>query len=243
MILIDGMVKASQGKVAAFHERLDRAVAAAQKAGQPEFAAQIPVLEAAFDLELGIGAETARRKLAAGNAAPSDRDVRSSVMVVSAQVGEAARAEKLADDLSRQYPRNLYINQGWIPVARAWTAIHKNQPLEAVHALEAVAPYELGAPPGGFDEWPMYLRGKAYLQAKDGAKAAVEFQKVLDHRGIDPATPLNPLSQLGLARAWAMQGDSSKARTGYQDVLALWKDADPDFPMLKEAKAEYAKLQ
>jgi tetratricopeptide (TPR) repeat protein len=89
----------------------------------------------------------------------------------------------------------------------------------------------------------VYVRGLVYLRMKDGEKAAAEFQKILDHRGLEPTSELIPLSQLNIGRAYALQGDVGKARTAYQDFLALWKDADPDIPVLKEAKAEYAKLQ
>jgi outer membrane protein assembly factor BamD (BamD/ComL family) len=91
--------------------------------------------------------------------------------------------------------------------------------------------------------FPIYIRGQAYLQAKRGTEAAAEFQKIVDHRGIAPIQPEHSLAKLGLGRAYAMTGDTSKARAAYQDFLALWKDADPDLPILKEAKAEYAKLQ
>ena len=91
--------------------------------------------------------------------------------------------------------------------------------------------------------WPMYVRGEAYLHLQDGAKAAAEYQKILDHRGIDPTSPLYTLARLGSGRAYALQGDKAKAKAAYQDFFAAWKDADPDVPILKEAKAEYAKLQ
>jgi hypothetical protein len=111
--------------------------------------------------------------------------------------------------------------------------------------LEAAAPYELGGPPqlqvGTM--YPVYIRGQAHLMAHNGAAAGTEFQKFLDHRGITLNFPLGALAHLGLARAYALQGDTAKARAAYQDFLTLWKDADPDIPVLKEAKAEYAKLQ
>jgi eukaryotic-like serine/threonine-protein kinase len=111
--------------------------------------------------------------------------------------------------------------------------------------LEAAAPYELGEPPqfqlGTL--YPAYIRGQAYLAAHNGTAAAAEFQKFLDHRGLLVNFCLGALAHLGLARAYALQGDTTKSRTKYQDFFALWKDADPDIPILKEAKAEYAKLQ
>jgi hypothetical protein len=110
--------------------------------------------------------------------------------------------------------------------------------------LEAAAPYELGQPPelqlGTM--YPVYIRGQAQLAAHNGAAAATEFQKFLDHRGITLNFPLGALAHLGLARAYALQGDTAKAKTAYNDFFALWKDADPDIPILVAAKAEYAKL-
>jgi eukaryotic-like serine/threonine-protein kinase len=149
----------------------------------------------------------------------------------------------MLDQLGRQYPKNLILNKGWIPIGKALQAMHKNQPEEAVRLLEAASPYELGGVPGGVGFSAIYVRGKAYLQAHDGVKAAAEFQKIYDHRGVDPLSPLYALSHLGMARALVMQGDAAKARTAYQDFFTLWKDADPDIPVLKQAKAEYAKLQ
>ena len=131
----------------------------------------------------------------------------------------------------------------WIPVARATNQIRADQPGQAVDTLEAAAPYEMGSPPSGASYWPMHVRGEAYLRLRNGAKAATEYQKILDHRGTDPASPLYPLARLGLGRAYALQGDAEKAKAAYQDFFAAWKDADPDVPVLKEARAEYAKLQ
>ena len=116
----------------------------------------------------------------------------------------------------------------------------RKAPEKAIEALSPATPYELGTNQGLF---PIYIRGLAYLQAKRGTEAAAEFQKIVDHRGIAPTAPEHSLAKLGLGRAYAMAGDSAKARAAYQDFFALWKDADADVPVLKEAKAEYAKLQ
>jgi predicted Zn-dependent protease len=102
---------------------------------------------------------------------------------------------------------------------------------------------EWRVPPPIFFLYPVYLRGQAYLRAQQGGNAAQEFQKILDHRGITGNSPVVPLAHLGLARAYALSGDTAKAKAAYQDFFALWKDADPDIPILKQAKAEYAKLQ
>jgi tetratricopeptide (TPR) repeat protein len=122
-----------------------------------------------------------------------------------------------------------------------------SKPQQALNDLELAAPYELGLPAIGFYNWPnlypVYVRGEAYLAARKGSEAAAEFQKILDHRGIVSNGPIGALAHLQLGRAYAMQGDTAKSRAAYQDFLTLWKDADPDIPILKQAKAEYAKLQ
>jgi tetratricopeptide (TPR) repeat protein len=127
-----------------------------------------------------------------------------------------------------------------IPVVRALIELEGNAPEKAVAALQAATPYELGTAQGLL---PIYIRGQAYLRAKRGAEAAAEFQKIVDHRGIAPTLTEHSLAKLGLGRAYRITGDTAKARAAYQDFFALWKDADPDIPILKEAKAEYAKLQ
>ena len=173
--------------------------------------------------------------------------------------GDTNRAQKLIEELAKDFPLDTLLNNVSLPVARAIIEIQHNNPAQAITLLEAARPYDLT----GYG--PMYARGKAYLQAREGAKAAAEYQKILDHRGIDPTSPLYTLARLGLARAYALQGGVgaglvpappghpqgaplqpnalAKARTAYQDFLALWKDADPDIPILKQAKEEYEKLR
>jgi eukaryotic-like serine/threonine-protein kinase len=135
----------------------------------------------------------------------------------------------------------------WLPPIRAAIEINRSNPGKAAEILRLAIPYELGVPPpevefGGF-LYAAYIRGQAYLLLRQGNEAGAEFQKFLEHRSIVANCFLAPLAHLGLARAYAMQGDSAKARAAYQDFQTLWKDADPDIPILKQAKAEYAKLQ
>jgi eukaryotic-like serine/threonine-protein kinase len=139
------------------------------------------------------------------------------------------------------------LNGYWLPAIRAAIEINRNHPTKAIEILQATEPYELGAPVpqpefGGF-LYPAYVRGQAYLLLHKGTEAALEFQKFRDHRGLIANCPLGALALLGLARAYAIQGDTAKAKTAYQDFLTLWKDADPDIPIFIAAKAEYAKLQ
>ncbi len=176
-------------------------------------------------------------------ASSDDRDTRVAVADALARAGDTVRSQKLIEELARQFPTDTLQNSVWLPVAKATNQIRADQPGQAVDTLEAAAPYEFGSPPVGAVYWPMYVRGEAYLHLRNGEKAATEYQKILDHRGIAPTSPLYPLARLGLGRALALQGDKAKAKEAYQDFFATWKDADPDVPVLKEAKAEYAKLQ
>jgi tRNA A-37 threonylcarbamoyl transferase component Bud32 len=152
--------------------------------------------------------------------------------------GEVGQAQPLADELAKRYPKATLVNSLWLPVIRAAVEINRNNPAQAVQLLEATRRYEAAA-----EFWPQYLRGQAYLRQQKGAEAAAEFQKVLDHRGEGPLSALYPLAQVGLARAAALTGETAKARTSYQNFLALWKDADPDIRVMQEAKQEYEKLQ
>jgi hypothetical protein len=126
----------------------------------------------------------------------------------------------------------------YLPMIHAATALQSGS---ATKALAPAAPYELGSI-GGVTLYPVYLRGQAYLAAHQGSAAAAEFQKTVDHPGVHPTFAAHSLAKLGLGRAYVLTGDAAKARAEYQDFLALWKDADPDIPILKQAQAEYAKL-
>jgi len=158
--------------------------------------------------------------------------------IALALCGEVGQAQPLVDELAKRYPKDTLINSIWLPTIRAAIEINRNNSAQGVQLLEATRRYE-----GAAEFWPQYLRGQAYLRQQKGAEAAVEFQKILDHRGEAPLSVLYPLAHLGLARAAAMAGDATKARTAYQNFLALWKDADQDLRVLQEARQDYAKLQ
>ena len=159
-----------------------------------------------------------------------------------ARTGDLTRAQKVLDDLAQEFPTDTVLNRADIPTARALIELQRNSPEKAIALLEVARPYELGAGPGSAGYWPIYIRGEAFLKAHQGTKAAAEYQRIVDHQGVDPTNPVYALARLGLGRAYALQGDTAKAKTAYQDFFALWKDADPDIPILKEAKAEYGKL-
>ncbi len=145
--------------------------------------------------------------------------------------------QKISDDLARRYPDDTQLKTVRLPMVRAAIELTSGSPAKSVEFLRAATQYELAEP------WVLYLRGQALLKLRAGSEAASEFQKILDHRGVAGISPLYPLSHLGVARGAALAGDAAKGRKSYQDFLALWKDADPDIPILKEARQEYAKLQ
>ncbi len=128
----------------------------------------------------------------------------------------------------------------YLPTLRAKLAIQRGDAGEAIEGLKATIKYELGS---GFALYPAHVRAEAYLAERQGSAAAAEFQKIIDHRGLVLNEPIGALAHLGLARASVLQGKSVKAKAAYQDFLTLWRDADPDIPILKQAEAEYAKLQ
>jgi tetratricopeptide (TPR) repeat protein len=147
--------------------------------------------------------------------------------------------------LFKSLPSDWTANFYWLPTIRASLELTRKNPSKAVDLLQETSRNELGQPMPSFFVGPMYqiyVRGQAYLLLRRGSEAAAEFQKFLGHPGIAVNSSLGALAHLGLARAYALQGDNAKARAAYQDFLALWKDADPDIPILLQAKAEYAKL-
>ncbi len=160
-----------------------------------------------------------------------------------AQSGDAAQAEKLISELNRESPDDVQIKYSYSPAVQALNLLHRNRPAEAIAALEPARKYEMGFPTGNTAYLVMYVRGMAYLAARDGNKAEAEFQKILDHRGLNTLSVFLPLSQLNLARAYTLQGATAKARTAYQDFFSTWKDADPDIPIFLAAKSESAKLK
>ena len=232
----------SLGRLQAARDAYAQTENASQRLGYKEFSAGILASEAGDDRQIGNLAD-ARQKVSQAFAVATDRDSRETLMVALAMTGDTARSEKIMEDLARQQPNDTLLNKVSIPVARAYIDMQQNQPAQAVTHLEIAAPYELGSGPRSSGYTINYARGEAYRRLKDGAKAAAEFQKILAHHGIDPTDVEYNLSHLGLGRAYALQGNTAQAKAAYQDFFAVWKDADPEIPILKEAKAEYSKLQ
>jgi len=200
--------------------------------------------EALREAEFGNAADGLKQAREALALAPG-RDVKVEAALALARSGDVTTAQKLVDALNQEFPLDTLMQNYWLPTVRAAIALQGHDSARAVEILRTSVPYELADPPpfSAGTMYPVYLRGEAYLAAADGGMAAAEFQKILDHPGVIVNFPLSALSHLGLGRARALAGDSAGARTAYQDFFALWKDGDPDIPILKQAKTEYAKLK
>jgi DNA-binding winged helix-turn-helix (wHTH) protein/tetratricopeptide (TPR) repeat protein len=231
------------GKLKNAHELTRRAMDSAERNDAKEAAATYQATAALREVESGSREQARAEAVAAVKLAPN-RDVRAMAALALARAGDTAGAETLAAELNKTFPLDTLVRTYWLPAIRAGVALERKDPNRAIELLKATSTVELGQITQ-FTIYlcPAYLRGEAYLTLHDGNRAAGEFQKFIDHRGLVMNFPWGALARLGLARAYAMQGDTGKARTGYQEFLTIWKDADPDIPILKEAKAEYAKLK
>jgi len=231
------------GRLKNAHELTGRAMDSAQHNDAKESAAGYQAAAALCEVEAG-NREQARTEAKAALKLASNRDVRAIAALALARAGDTAGAEKLAAELDKTFPLDTLVQSYWLPTIRAGVALGRKDANRAIELLKVASTVELGETTQfTVSLCPAYLRGEAYLMLHDGNRAAVEFQKFIDHRGVVMNFPWGALARLGLARAYAMQGDTVKARAAYRDFLTLWKDADPDIPILKEAKAEYAKLQ
>ena len=233
-----------------------RAVDSAIRADSKETGAIWEAIAAQREAAYGLAAEAPQAASEALRLAPASQVVGSEAALAFALAGDTTRAESLAQDLSRQFPLDTQVQSLWLPAIHAQLAVDKKNPTSALNVLQSAAPIELGEIEFVANIsclYPTYIRGEAYLAAGQGSAAAAEFQKILDHSGIIWNCWTGALARLGVARANALQAkaakgvdaDAARARalTAYQDFLTLWKDADPDIPILKEAKAEYAKLK
>jgi hypothetical protein len=250
---IEAILLANEADTAAYSGRLRtarefsrRAVDSAERLGEKEAAATYSALSDLREALFG-NADEARRRAALAMRGPVGHDVQYASALAWAYVGDAERAQKLTDDLGQKFAEATIVQFNYLPTLRAKIAVKRGNTSEAIEILRAAVPYELGQTTYSSYGWnglyPVFVRGETYLVAHQGSEAAVEFQKILDHRGIVLNQPIGALAHLGLARAYAMQDDKAKARAAYQDFFTLWKYADPDIPVLKQAKAEYAKLQ
>lgn len=236
----------AQSDTEAYYGRLEkardlsrRAVDSAVRNASKEDASMRQAVAALREAEFG-NLPAAKRGALGSLALAQERDVKVLSALTLARVGETAHARKIVMELEKDYPSNTVVKFYWLPTINAAVELNGQNPGKAVVFLEAAEPYERLFAGQMF---ATCVRGQAKLMARDGAAAAIEFQKILDHRGVALNSPIGALAHLQLGRAYAMQGDEAKAKTAYEDFLTLWKDADPDIPILKQAKAEYAKLQ
>jgi len=231
------------GKLKNAHELTRRAMESAQRNDANESAATYEAEETLREVESG-NRQQARAEANAAVKRAANRDVRAMAALALARAGDTAAAEKLESELDKTFPLDTLVQRYWLPTIRAAVALERRDPRRAIELLNAASTIELGEPTNlAMSLCPVYLRGEAYLMLHDGDRAAAEFQKFIDHRGLVVNFPWGALARLGLARAYAMQGDTVKARAAYQDFLTLWIDADPDIPILIAAKSEYARLR
>ena len=234
--------EAYYGRLSKARDFSRRAVDSAVRADSKETAALWQANAALREAEMG-GTASARQGVTAALALSPGRDVKEVAAIALARIGDTPRATVLVGELQKSYSSNALLKLYWLPTINAAIEVNKGKSSQALVYLEAAAPYELQSATNINYLYPAYVRGQAYLLAHNGTAAAPEFQKLLDHRGIVLNFVTGSLAHLQLGRAYAMAGDTAKAKSAYQDFLTLWKDADPDIPILKEAKAEYAKLQ
>src|SRR6202007_170195 len=223
------------GRLSAAREFSGQAIDAAERAGDKEAAANYSALLALRGGLFG-NADEARRRATLAMTHPPGHDLQYASALAWVYAGNDERAQKLTDDLGQKFPEATIVQFNYLPTLRAKLALNRGTPLKALETLRAAVKYELGRTTYSSYGWtalyPVYVRGEAYLAAHQGSEAAAEFQKILDHRGIVLNEPIGALAHLGLARSYALQGDTAKARSAYQDFLALWKDADPGIPIL-----------
>jgi len=246
----EDILLSAQSDTEAYHGRLQKARQLSLEAEQSakrndskETAAFWQGNEALREAEFGNPVEAKKQAAAALDLAPG-RDVWVEAGLALARSGDAIGAGRLVDRLNQEFPLDSLIQNYWLPTIRAAIALERGKSADAIDLLQAAVPYEFADPPpfAAGTMYPVYLRGQAYLRAGDAAQAAMQFQKILDHPGVIVNFPLMALTRLGMAEARELAGDRAGARTGYQDFFALWKDANPETPILQRARAEYARI-
>jgi predicted Zn-dependent protease len=210
----------------------------AMRRGDRESAGFTQASTAIAQAEFG-NAASARQQATAALALAPGTDVQTWAALALACAGDAAPVDKLTESINERHPLDTIVQSYWLPTIRAVVELNRNNPTRSLEFLRMVAPYEFSRQGALF---PIYVRGQAYLMAHQSREAVAEFKKLVDHPGVVLNDPTGALARVGMARAYAMQGDTQKARAAYEDFFALWRDADPDIPILKKAKVEYAKV-
>jgi len=254
---VDDWMSNSEGFVLAYSGHLEAARKMSQLAADLARKNERRDTEALYEADAAVrealfgNVSTARQTAVEAIELSKSRDVAFGAGIVLALSGDSSRSRAVTEDLSKRFPEDTRVQFTYAPTLRALTALSHSQSSKALELLQTTIPYELGSPSTGGSEFLLgagslysaYVRGLAYLAAHQGVEAAGEFQKILDHRGLVISDPIGALAHLGLGRAYALSGDKTKAKSAYEDFLTLWNDADPDIPILRQAKAEYAKLQ
>ena len=248
MANLEALALARSGRLTLARQSSSRAIDLARQAGEREVAASYQAARAVWEAVCGNTAE-GKRNATAALALSNARDVQYAAGLALALSGDSSRSRTLADDLEKRFPEDTFARFTYVPVLRALSALERGKPLDSVEQLLVALRYELAVNGLNFGHFYLgglhsgHVRGKALLAAHRYAEAAAEFQKILEHRGIVGADPIGALAHLQLGRAFVLSGDTNKAKPAYQEFLALWKDADPDVPILRQAKAEYGKLR
>jgi len=241
----DSDTEAYYGRLRKARELTRQAVESAKRNAGTDTAALWQVNEALREAEFGNTA-LARKAVADTMALSSKPDVELLAALALARSGDTVQSSALADKVAAEFDRDTMIQAYWLPTIRAAIAIDRGDAQKAIELLRTASEYELGEPvqwPAHGTLYPVYVRGDAYLRAGDGVQAVTEFQKMIDHRGIVANLPLGALAHLQLGRAYKLAGNAGKAREAYAAFLVVWLQADSDIPILKQAKAEYAKLK
>jgi tetratricopeptide (TPR) repeat protein len=244
MLFVESETAADYGQFGRVRELTRRALDSAQRAQEKETAAEYQGHNSVREGLVGL-MDFAKEDAQAALAQIKGKHGEGFAAITFALAGDVANANRAIDDLTTRFPQNTAVQTRYLPMARSALALNNGNAQAAIEALAPAAPYDLGHTNEDFTFalYPIYFRGQAYLAAKNWAGAAAEFQKILDHPGIVGNEPIGALAHLGLGRAFVLSGDSAKAKTAYQDFFSLWKNADPDVPILKQAKAEYTKLE
>jgi predicted Zn-dependent protease len=243
----EALVLARSGQLKLARSMARRAIDLALQTGPHERAATFEAGVAVWEAFFGSESAAIQRAIKALDLSKG-RDVEYAAAFALAFAGDFSRSQWWVNELARQFPEDTAVQFYYLPTLRALLALKSGKSSEAIDRLQVAVANESAIPPIAYvaffgSLYSAYVRGEAYLAAHQGAEAAAEFQKILNHRGIVYGDPIGALARLQLARAFKMSGDTAKARTAYQDFLTLWKAADSDIPILKRAKAEYDTLQ
>jgi tetratricopeptide (TPR) repeat protein len=247
LLAYESDTSAYYGRVRESEELTRRAMESAERFDEKEISANYSATSGLRQALFG-NAKEARQRASLALTRSTGVDVQYASALALAYAGDTGRAQGLTDELNKRFPEGTTVQFNYLPTIRAKLELNRGDSSGALETLQAALPYELGRTTfSGEYTWnglyPAFVRGEAYLAAHQGNEATAEFLKILDHRGIVWNSPIGAIAHLQIGRAYAMAGDTAKAQAAYQDFLTVWKDADPDIPILKQAKAEYARLQ